>query len=100
MTNQEQLVERHVLEYLSRLKHVDELAVRAEQVTSDFESEHDARLELKTYKKELALLRHKAEAIKSMSVENWREETVRSAGPMAIWDILAQNLESFIERHE
>ncbi len=38
--------------------------------------------------------------IKSMPVEHWREETVQKAGPMAIWDILAQKLEDFIERHE
>jgi len=25
---------------------------------------------------------------------------VRAAGPMAVWDILAQKLEDFVERHE
>jgi hypothetical protein len=35
-----------------------------------------------------------------MPVEKWREETVQNAGPMAIWDILAQKLENFLERHD
>lgn len=100
MTNKEQLVERHILEYQSRLKHIAELAERAELAAIDFDAEHEARLELQKYQKELDLLRHKAGDIKNMSVEKWREETKQSAGPMAIWDILAQNLEDFVERHE
>jgi len=35
-----------------------------------------------------------------MTLENWREDTVQSSGPMAIWDIFAQKLEDFVERHE
>jgi len=45
-------------------------------------------------------LQRQADAIKTMPTKNWREETVQSAGPMAIWDILAQQLEDFVERHE
>ena len=43
---------------------------------------------------------HAHAEIKSIDTKNWREDTVQNAGPMAVWDILAQKLEDFVERHE
>ncbi len=98
MTTKEQLIEQHVREYESRLKHIEELYERALKATDHLEEDHDAHAELKDYATQR--LQQQAEAIKTMPVKNWRKETVQSAGPMAIWDILAQKLEDFLERHE
>ena len=100
MTNKEQLIEQHIREYESRLKHIDELYEQAHKATEHLEEEHDSRSELKSYAEQRAQLQQEAEDIKTMPVGNWREETMQNAGPMAIWDILAQKLEDFIERHE
>jgi hypothetical protein len=100
MTTKEQLIDQHIREYESRLKHIDELYDRAHQATEHLDDEHDSRSELKGFADQRAQLPQNADEIKTMPVENWRKETVQSAGPMAIWDILAQKLEDFLERHE
>ena len=100
MTTKEQLIDQHIREYESRLKHIDELYDRAHSATEHLDEDHDTRAELKDYATQRSRLQQQADEVKTMPVANWREETVQNAGPMAIWDILAQKLEDFIERHE
>ena len=100
MTTKEQLIEQHVREYESRLKHIDELYQRAQQAAGNAESTDATGAELKDLQAQLSLLRETTQQIKAMPLEKWRSETMQSAGPMAIWDIVAQKLEDFIERHE
>ena len=100
MTTKEQLIDQHIREYESRLKHIDELYERAQKATEHLDDADKSRAELKDYQAQLSLLKETTDEIKTMPLDKWREETVRSAGPMAIWDILAQKLESFLERHE
>ena len=100
MTSKEQLIEQHIREYESRLKHIDELYERAHEATEHLDDDHATRAELQKYAKQRAQLPEDAEGIKAMAVDDWRQETVKNAGPMAIWDILAQKLEDFLERHE
>lgn len=100
MTTKEQLIDRHIREYESRLKHIDELYQRAHKATEHLDDEHETRSELQEYASQRHQLLQKTSDIKTMSVSNWREETIQNSGPMAIWDVLAQKLEDFIERHE
>ena len=100
MSNKEHLIEQHIREYESRLKHIDELYQRAHEAAEQLDESHDAHSELQDLKSQHQQLQQEAEEVKTMSLDQWREETVRSAGPMAIWDILAQKLEDFVERHE
>ena len=104
MTNKEHLIEQHIREYEARLKHIDELYDQAHKVTEHLHEEHESRSELKSYADQAKyyLGKHDEESaeIKTMNLKKWREETAQAAGPMAIWDILAQKLEDFIERHE
>ena len=97
MTTKEQLIEQHIREYESRIKHIDELYERAQQAAAELEQ---AQPELREIEAQRKLLKETTEEIKAMSPDRWREETVRNAGPMAVWDILAQKLEDFVERHE
>ena len=96
-TTKEQLIDQHIREYESRLKHIDELYERAHKATEHLEDEHESRSELKWFEERRSNVK---DAIETMPVKNWREETVKKAGPMAIWDIIAQQLEDFLERHE
>jgi len=100
MTTREQLIEQHIREYESRLKHIDELYQRAQQAAVHPGAGGGADDELKDLKAQLSLLRETTHRIKTMPMDKWRAETASSAGPMAIWDIVAQKLEDFIERHE
>jgi hypothetical protein len=100
MTTKEHLVEQHIREYESHRKHIDELYERAHQATDHLDEEHEVRSELKEYDLQRARLKQHADDVRTMPVEKWREETVQNAGPMAIWDILAQKLENFLERHD
>ena len=100
MTNKEQLIEQHIREYESRLKHIDELYEQAQRATEHLDESHKSRSELQEIAEQRAQLMQDSDEIKAMPIKNWREETTQSAGPMAIWDIIAQQLEDFLERHE
>lgn len=100
MTNKEHLIEQHILEYEARKKHLDELYERAHKAAAKFDETHEAKTHLRELAEKHSQLPKTSDEIRSMSLDKWREETVASAGPMAIWDILAQQLENFIERHE
>ena len=100
MTSKERLIEQHIHEYESRLKRIDELYQRAHQAAGQLDETPNAEARLSELAAQRALLQQTTASIKKMPLDHWREATIRSAGPMAIWDILAQQLEDFIERHE
>lgn len=100
MTNREELINQHIREYESRLLHIDELYAKADKATAHFDESHESRSELNKLAEERLKMQKEAESLKTLDVDTWEEDTIRQAGPMAIWDILAQKLEAFIERHE
>ncbi len=93
MTNKEQLVEEHVMEYESRLKHIDKLIEHTGKLEIK-KSEH--RTELSELKQEREKLAKHLEEIKQSSAEEW----AREGGPMVIWDIVAGRLEKLVEHLE
>ena len=98
MTATERLVTEHVREYESRLKHIDELFEQAHQASENLEDDHALKSELNQYAQQRLELAKEAERVKTMSVSDWRKELLKSSGPMAIWDVLAQKLEDLTER--
>jgi hypothetical protein len=100
MTTKDHLIEQHIREYESRMKHIDELYDRAHQAAGHVDEAPHKHVGLKKLDAQRELLQQTTDHIKTMPIDNWREETVRNAGPMAVWDILAQKLEDFVERHE
>ena len=100
MSNTEHLIEQHIREYESRLRHIDELYERAHAAAADTDSASGAEDKLRDIDAQRSLLRETADELRTMPLERWREDTIQNAGPMAIWDVLAQKLEDFIERHE
>ena len=99
MSRKDDLVEQNIREYLSRMKHIDELYEKAHEAIGAGEQEEGSRQELDKLAMQRAVLKEKVEEINTINVNNWRDEMIESAGPMAVWDILAQKLEDFIERH-
>ena len=100
MSNKEHLIEQHIREYESRMRHIDELYQRAHEAVVDKDAAAEAHSHLHEMTAQRSLLRAGTNEIRRMPLEHWREDMVRTAGPMAVWDILAQKLEAFIERHE
>ena len=98
MTELNQLVQQHILEHESRLKHVDELLQRAQQgVAKTAGSEAE---QLASIKQERDRLAGHVETLKVRPPEQWTEEEFEKVGPMVIWDTLAQQLEKLVERLE
>ena len=98
MTDFEELVEQHITEYESRLKHIDELLLRARESTGPSQQESVAELEkLVAQRDELA---GQLEKMRLRPTNDWREKEIELAGPMGIWDAVAQQLEKLTERLE
>lgn len=92
MTDINQLVERHVIEYESRLKHIDELLQRAQEA----KEESGAGLtELRRDREELS---GHIQELKKQPPEYWQKKGLEKAGPMGVWDAVAQRLEDLAER--
>ncbi len=99
MTAIDKLVDQHIREYESRLKHIDELYDRAHQASENLDDE-TLKTELGQYHEQRADLANHTAKLKERPMAHWREDMIQSAGPMAIWDVLAQKLEDMIERAE
>ena len=89
MTTFDKLAEQHIAEHQSRLKHIDELMQEAAE-TGDEAS-----------KAELADLRKKQTEMGDY-IEQLREKSpeqlLKTAGPMVMWELVAQRLEKLVEK--
>jgi len=89
MTDPGKIAELRIREHESRLKHIDELAEQAEQ-TGDEES----KAELAELKEKQTEIGDYIEQLKDKSPEQLME----TAGPMVMWELVAQRLEKLIEK--
>lgn len=96
MSKTNQLIQQNILEYESRLKHVDELLERAQARMS--ETQGEAAEQLATAKRERDELSSQVEEFRLRSPESG--EDFKKFGPMAVWDTLAKRLENLVERLE
>ena len=87
------LIEQHILQYESRLKHIDELLQRAEKATD--EKQEPELTEVKQDREELS---GHIEKLKKQPAEYWNKLGLEKAGPMGVWDAVAQRLEKLVER--
>ena len=97
MTNIDHLVEQSCIARESRLKHIDEMIDRAharldgDAVSSEIVDELD---EIKGAREELE------KDLDQIKLKDWDQETIKNAGPMGLWDIVAQRIEKLVERLE
>lgn len=96
MTKLNRLIQQHILEHESRLKHVDELFERARQGIAGAGSGEAEQLA--SAKLERDQLSRQVEAFKLRPPDQWSKEEFEKTGPMVVWDTLAQKLEKLIER--
>ena len=95
-----QLVEEHIREYESRLIHMDELLERARKVAGERTEDSEMRTQLADLEWERDKLASHIDKLKLKSLDDWRKEEIDKAGPMGIWDAVAQQLENLVERVE
>lgn len=96
MSHMDQLIEQHIREYEARLKRIDELMAQAEHKGASPEA-HGELAEIQEKREELA---DKVADLKQRPSSHWEEDEIRQAGPMAVWDVVAQKLEHLLERLE
>lgn len=96
-TQLNRLIQQHILEHESRLKHVDELLERAQQGIA---KEGGAAEQLANTKRERDTLSSQVEEFKLRPPDQWSAEEFEKTGPMVLWDTLAQKLEKLVERLE
>ena len=97
MTNLQTLAEQHIREHESRLKHIDELIGRARERVGE-KPEVSAELEdLAKRREDLAV---ELDELRLQNVKDWDKEEIAKAGPMGVWDAVAQALEKLVERLE
>ena len=97
MATRNQLAEQHILQYESHLKHIDEMLDQANQYIESGDGSKEIIEELTELKNERDELGKYLEDVRQKSPEELENEIMRGAGPMAIWDIVAQRLEKLIE---
>ena len=96
MSNKEHLVEQKILEYRSRLKHIDELIEKVNNKC--VHDEH--KQELDDIKAQCLKLKEDKSYIDDISQYNWQEKTIEKVGPMALIDSVAQRIEKLVEKIE
>ncbi len=99
MTKLNQMIQQHILEHESRLKHVDELLERARAGAAKKTGAGEAE-QLEGAKRERDELSSRVEAFKLRPPDQWSPEEFERTGPMVLWDTLAQKLEKLVERLE
>jgi hypothetical protein len=100
MTSIEHLIQQNILERESRLKHIDEFIERARNKIVKDPEHAEIRDSLASMTQERDKYYSWIDELRLKHLENWRVDEIEKAGPMGIWDAVAQQLEKLVERIE
>lgn len=100
MNNITQLVEQHIREHESRLKHIDELLERARKIVVEQPKYAETGSRLADIARERDKLASRLDDLRLRSLQDWQEEELEKAGPMGVWDAVAMQLERLVETIE
>lgn len=98
MPNINDMVEQHILEFESRQKHAEELLARARDLAGSETGHEEVRSAIERLAAEHNRLSGLLDRLKQKAPKDWQEEEIAHAGPMAVWDIFAQDLEKLVEK--
>lgn len=90
MTDANQLMRENMIEYESRMKHFDELIVRADKAVGKGPEHVEVRGSLANLKQQRDNYASLLDELRLKSLENWRVDEIEKAGPMGIWDAVGQ----------
>jgi hypothetical protein len=97
-SNLERMVHQHILEYESRLKHMDELLARVHAAGVPTAGE-DAE-QLAGVLRERDALSGQLDTLRQQPPPTTSSEAFETYGPMGVWDTVANKLENLVERLE
>jgi hypothetical protein len=92
------LAEQRIKEYELRLKHLDEVLEHAEKKLTQTPEEAETSELLGKLKENRDRLACWVDEARCKPPENWRQDEIRKAGPMGIWDAIAQQVDKLVER--
>lgn len=92
MNNVEKIVEQHIHQYISRLQHIDELMEEAHKNPDKLDADTEARDELSDLKQQRDDFADYIDSLKEKSPQ----QLLQVAGPMVMWELIAQRLERII----
>ena len=98
MTDVNKLAEQHILEHQSRLNHIDELLQRAKDAEQKAGGQAPQSPELTALKQERDEFSDYVDSIRKDPAAYWQKKVADNAGPMAVWDAIAERLEALLER--
>lgn len=90
MTDANQLMRENMMEYESRMKHFDELIVRADKAVGKVPEHVEVWGSLANLKQQRDNFASLLDELRLKSLENWRVDEIEKAGPMGIWDAVGQ----------
>ncbi len=94
------LAEQRIREYDLRLKHLDEVLAHVEKKLTQTPEETETSELLSKLKANRDRLACWVDEAKCKPPENWRQDEIRKAGPMGIWDAIALQVDKLVERLE
>ena len=97
MSNLDQLIEQQIRERESRLKHIDEMLDSVHQRLDTTDVSDDIEKELEEIRIQRESLENDIAIMKRVTPENWEDDSISRAGPMGVWDAIAQRLEKLAE---
>lgn len=100
MSNITQLVEQHIREHESRLKHIDELLERARKIMAEQPKYAESGSRLADIERERDKLANRLDKLRLQSLHDWQDEELEKAGPLAMWDAVSMQLEKLVETIE
>ncbi len=100
MTDIDSMVEQQIREHESRLLYLDELLERARNGRQEGPEAAELSEQLATLARERDRLAKLVEQFRHRPRQDWRVEDIRQAGPMGVWDAVAQQLEKLVQRME
>jgi len=98
MTHRDHLIEQHILQHESHLKHIDEMLRRAHEHVEAGQAPSGAEEELAELKDEREKLAGHLTEMKRQEADQWDPQLLKRSGPMGIWDAVAKRLEKLVER--
>lgn len=94
------LAEQQIEEYEKRLARLDALLARADGKVGSSAAPVEHRAQLEGLRQQRDKLASWLQESRGKSLEHWKVDEIRKAGPMGIWDAVAQQLEALVERME
>lgn len=99
MTNTNELIDQNILEYESRQKHAQGLVIHAKELVERRPKDDDSRTQVERLAQQHDHLSRQFDQLKGdKQLNTLQDKNINDAGPMAVWDILASDLEKLVEK--